>query len=174
MEQGTWHANVASSDGRLLRQLAATMQAKKVVELGTSSGYSAIWLALALRKTGGRLYTHEIDPKMARLARANFRRAGVDKQITVILGDAHKTVAQHKASKAPIDLVFLDADKSGYLDYLHKLLPLVRPGGMIVAHNMRVPRPDPRYIKAVTTDPKLDTMFVLMDGAGMALTLKKR
>jgi hypothetical protein len=68
----------------------------------------------------------------------------------------------------------IDADKEGYLDYLKKLEPLVRPGGLIVAHNMARPRPDPRYVEAVTTDKDLDTVFINMHAAGVGLSLKKR
>ena len=95
----------------------------------------------------------------------------MDSLITLVEGDAHKEVVKITQS---IDLLFLDADKSGYIDYLQKLLPRVRPGGLIVAHNMVRPTPDPRYIKAITKDPKLDTLFLLMHGAGVGVTLKKR
>ena len=91
--------------------------------------------------------------------------------MTIVEGDAHQTVSRYTE---PIDIVFLDADKEGYIDYLEKLLPLVRPGGLVVAHNMRRPAPDPRYIEAITSNPALDTTFVLMDGAGIGVTLKKR
>ncbi len=60
------------------------------------------------------------------------------------------------------------------MDYLEKLLPLVRAGGLIVGHNMRRPEPDPRYLEAITTDPALETLFLNMDAAGVSLTLKKR
>jgi predicted O-methyltransferase YrrM len=165
------HLGVSPTDGRFLRQMTEAIGAKRVVELGTSTGYSGLWFALALRTTGGHLYTHEIDPGRARMARENFEEAGVAELITVIEGDAHQTVRQHKE---PIDLLFLDADKQGYIDYLEQLLPLVRPGGLILAHNMRQPPPDPRYIDGITTDPRLETTFVLMEGAGMGVTLKKR
>ncbi|OGA70397.1 MAG: hypothetical protein A3G81_34520 [Betaproteobacteria bacterium RIFCSPLOWO2_12_FULL_65_14] len=70
--------------------------------------------------------------------------------------------------------MFLDADKDGYLDYLTKLRPLLRPGGLIVAHNMARPSPDSAYLNAVTTDPGLETAFVNMQAAGIGITLKKR
>ena len=73
----------------------------------------------------------------------------------------------------PIDVLFIDAEKEGYDAYLKELLPYVRPGGLIVAHNMRRPAPNPRYVEAITTNPDLDTSFVLMDGAGVGITLKK-
>ena len=171
MRNGRRFRNVSTADGRLLRLLTEAVNAQRVVELGTSTGESGVWFALALRRTQGRLFTHEIDPENARTAAENFKKAGVDDLITIVEGDGHETVKQHKD---PIDIVFLDADKEGYVDYLNKLLPLVRPGGLVIAHNMRGPAPDPRYIKAITQDPQLETSFLLMDGAGVGVTLKKR
>jgi predicted O-methyltransferase YrrM len=162
--------NVPENDGRLLRLLVETTRAKSVVEIGTSNGYSAIWIALGLRATGGKLVTHEIDPDRAKAARANFERAGVGDRVTIVEGDAHETVKMHEG---PIDLLFLDADKPGYLDYLEQLLPKVRPGGLVLAHNMNRPRPDPKFVEAITTNPKLETLFLHMEDAGMAVTLKK-
>lgn len=162
---------VSPTDGRLLRLLTEAVGAKRVVEIGTSIGYSGIWFCLALRTTGGHLYTHEINPERIKLAKANFEKAGVAHLVTIIEGDAHETVLQHKE---PIDIVFLDADKTGYVDYLEKLLPLVRPGGLIIAHNMRPGSADPRFVEAITKNPELETSFLLMEGAGMSVTLKKR
>jgi len=171
MSKGQWYLNVTTREGRVLRQLTEAMGAKRVVEIGTSSGYSTIWLALAVRSTGGKVFTHEIDPEKVKMARANFKKAGVDDLVTVIEGDAHQTVKQHKE---PIDVVFFDADKKGYVDYLEKLLPLVRPGGLILGHDMHRPMPDPRYIEAVTKNPELDTSFIMMESYGISMTLKKR
>lgn len=165
------HLNVSVRDGRLLRLLTESINAQRVVEIGTSTGESAVWFAIALRRTGGELFTHEIDAERARIARENFKRAGVDDIITLIEGDAHEEVLRYDE---PIDIIFLDADKSGYIDYLEKLLPLVRPGGLVIAHNMNRPEPDPRYIEAITQNPELETMFLLMDGGGMGVTMKKR
>lgn len=164
-------ASVSQTDGRLLRQLTEAVGAKRVVEIGTSTGFSGLWFAMALRKTGGTLVTHEIDPGRIKMARGHFEKAGVKDLITIVEGDAHEKVQQ---IKDPIDILFLDADKEGYIDYLNKLLPLVRPGGLILAHNMRRPRPDPRYIKAITENPELETTFLLMEGSGVGMTLKKR
>ncbi|HEX9879863.1 MAG TPA: O-methyltransferase [Candidatus Binatia bacterium] len=171
MGRGWRYLSVSRTDGEYLRNLTDSIRAKRVVEIGTSTGYSGLWFALALRATGGKLYTHEIDPGRIAMAREHFRMAGVDDIVIVVEGDAHETVKQHRE---PIDLLFLDADKEGYIDYLRKLLPLVRPGGLIVAHNMRRPRPDPRYMEAITTNPDLETRFVLMEGAGIGVTKKLR
>lgn len=164
-------ANVPRRDGRLLRLLVEAVGAKTVVEIGTSNGYSGLWICMALKATGGHLVTHEINPERVRLARANFERAGVSELVTIVQGDAHETV---KRLKGPIDVVFIDADKSGYLDYLRKLLPLVRKGGLILAHNVNYPSPGPEFMRAITTDPQLETLFLHMDGPGMSVSLKKR
>jgi len=169
--RGQRYANVSTTDGRLLRQLTESLGARRVVELGTSTGESGLWFSMALRKTGGKLYTHDIDRGRIAVARENFKRAGVDDIVIIIEGDAHVTATQNKD---PIDVLFIDAEKEGYDAYLKELLPYVRPGGLIIAHNMRRPAPNPRYVEAITTNPGLDTSFVLMDGAGVGITLKKR
>jgi predicted O-methyltransferase YrrM len=163
--------SVPRDDGRLLRVLVESTGAKTVVELGTSFGYSASWMCLGLRATGGRLTTYELDPERAKKARANFERAGVADLVTLVEGDAHANVTSFKGT---IDLVFLDADKEGYVDYLNKLLPLVRPGGLVVAHNMTPRMADPRYLQAVTTNAALETVFVNKESSGVGITLKKR
>lgn len=164
--------NVQPEDGRVMRLLAEAVGAKNIVEIGTSNGYSGIWFCLALRTTGGKLTTHDIHEGRAALARENFKRAGVDDMVTIVIGDAHETI---KKLKGPIDILHLDADKAGYINYLNKLLPLVRPGGLILAHNttnVRGPMED--YIKAVTTNPKLETKFIHKHDQGIGITLKKR
>ncbi len=163
--------SVPDDDGRILRVLAESIGAKHVVEIGTSIGYSAVWFAMALEQTGGKLTTYEIDAGRAAKARENFKRAGVENIVTLVEGDAHEEV---KKLKGPIDLLFLDADKEGYLDYLNKLLPLVRPGGLIVAHNMNQRQADSRFVKAITTNPELETLFLDMETSGIGVTLKKR
>jgi predicted O-methyltransferase YrrM len=170
--EGRGMRNVSPEDGRLLRLLTEATDAKHVVEIGTSNGYSAIWFCLALRTTGGRLTTHEIDPGRAALARENFERAGVASLVTVVEGDAHEEVTKLQGT---IDILFLDADKDGYIDYLEKLLPLVRPGGLVLAHNMQPNMADPRYVEAITSDPALETIFLHKSlWGGVGVTMKKR
>jgi predicted O-methyltransferase YrrM len=165
--------NVPNEDARLLRILAESTGAKNVVELGTSNGYSGLWFCLALRKTGGHLTTYDIDQDRFNQAKANFEKAGVSSLVTQVFGDAHEKVKE-LPDDFVIDILFIDADKPGYPDYLEKLLPKVRPGGIILAHNMARPVGNPDYVEAVTTDPNLDTIFVHMDNAGMAVSIKKR
>lgn len=159
--------NVPPADGRMLRLLAEATNAKSVVEIGASTGVSGLWLSLALQATGGKLTTFEIDPQRASAAREHFRKAGVDSIVTLVEGDAHARISQ---LTAPLDMVFIDADKDGYLDYLEKLLPLVRPGGLILAHNVNM---SPEYMRAVTSNPALETL-VYSEGGGLGVTLKKR
>lgn len=163
--------SVPAGDGRLLRILAESMGAKQIVELGTSIGYSGIWFCLGMEATGGHLTTFEIDEGRANIARANFKRAGVEDRVTLVFGDAHEKVAE---VKGPVDIVFLDADKEGYPDYLTKLLPKLRPGGLVIAHNMNKRQADPAFVKAVTTNPELETLFVNAGASGISVSLKKR
>ncbi len=160
--------SVPEEDGRLIRMLTESIGAKQAVEIGSSTGYSGLWFALGLRKTGGKLTTFEYDKGRAATARENYRKAGVDSIVTLIEGDAHETVKQ---LKGPIDIVFIDADKEGYADYLAKLLPLVRPGGLILAHNISSRTQNPEYMDAVMANPNLETIRI---NSEMAVTLKKR
>lgn len=164
--------NIPPSDGRILRLLTEATNAQHVVEIGTSNGYSGIWFCLALRTTGGKLTTHEIDPARADLARRNFKRAGVDSLVTLVEGDAHEQVTK---LTQPIDILFLDADKAGYVDYLNRLLPLVRPGGLILAHNTTDCGSQLQdYVKLVTNHPELETLFLREQDRGIGVSLKKR
>jgi predicted O-methyltransferase YrrM len=184
MLQGERFRNVSPTDGRLLRLLAEAVDAKRVVEIGTSTGESAVWMALAVESTRGHVYTHEIDESRARIAAKNFKMAGVDELITLVPGDAHETVQRYQDPNDPlyidtkqrqsIDILFLDADKNGYLDYLEKLMPLIRPGGLIIAHNMNTRMADSRFVKAITENPQLETLILLKEGTGVSVTLKKR
>ncbi len=168
-KSGSTYLSVPVSDGRTLRLLTEAVGAKTVAEIGTSTGYSGLWFCVALEKTGGRLITFEIDAGRAAMARKHFEQAGVEKIVTVVEGDGHEKVM---GLKGPIDVAFIDADKEGYVDYLHKLLPLVRPGGLILAHNVTMAAVE-GYVKEVTTNPDLETIFYT-EGAGLGVTLKKR
>jgi len=161
------YLNVPLPDGKALWLLAEAADAKRIAEIGTSTGYSGLWFCLALEGTGGHLTTFEIDHGRATLARQHFQQAGVENRVTLVEGNAHEKVGE---LKGPIDVAFIDADKEGYVDYLNKVLPLVRPGGLILAHNVDMVAD---YVKAVTTDPDLETIFY-MEGAGLAVTVKKR
>jgi predicted O-methyltransferase YrrM len=104
------------------------------------------------------------------MARENFKKAGVEGIVTLIEGDAHEKVAE---VDEPIDILFLDADKEGYLGYLTKLLPKVRPGGLVIGHNINPGQADAKYIEAIATNPDLETLILNHTG-GISVTLKKR
>jgi predicted O-methyltransferase YrrM len=164
---GKTYLSVGSVEGRMLRLLTETANAKSVVEIGTSTGYSGLWFCLALQSTGGKLTTFEIDGARAEMARMHFRKAGVEHLATVVEGDAHQSIAR---LTEPIDVVFLDADKEGYIDYLTKLMPLVRPGGLILADNVE---DAPEYMSAISNNPELETLYY-SDGENLGISLKKR
>ena len=161
------YLSVPREDGEALWVLTEAIGAKRVAEIGTSTGFSGLWFCMALTATGGHLTTFEISHQRFTEAHQHFEEAGVADLVTQIEGDAHKNVEK---LKGPIDVVFIDADKDGYVDYLRKVLPLVRPGRLILAHNIDMA---PDYVRAVTTNPDLQTIFY-MQGAGLGVTLKKR
>ncbi len=171
MRQAGLGISAPREDARLLRMLVESIGAKHAVEIGTYKGYSSIWMCLGLRTTGGKLTTFEIDKDNAAISRQNFKRAGVESLVSLVEGDAHQEVSQ---LKAPIDFVFIDADKEGYLDYFKKLLPLVRPGGLIVAHNIDPGRADPGFINAITTNDSVESLSISAGSGGLSISMKKR
>ncbi len=127
---------VSATHGKLLLLLARAMRARTVLEIGTLGGYSTIWLARAL-PPDGQLVTCELSPKHAEVARANLERAGLAARVDIRVGRAVDTLAQLIASgTAAFDLVFIDADKASYPDYLRAALRLSHPGTLIVADNV--------------------------------------
>jgi len=118
--------------GALLRVLATTVSARRILEVGTAIGYSGIWLAGAL-PADGMLFTMEKDPERARVAKANFERAGLASRVGIILGDAQVTI--NKVS-GPFDLIFQDGHKPLYVTLLDRLVGLLRPGGLLVTDNV--------------------------------------
>ena len=167
VKNNTTYLSVPEQDGKALRLLTEAVGARRVLEIGTSTGYSGLWFCLALRSTGGHLTTIELDHGRVTQARQHFEQAGVASFVTVVEGDAHEQVTK---VIGPFDIAFIDAEKPGYIDYLNKVLPLVRPGGLILAHNVDMV---PDYVKAVTSNPDLESIFY-MEGKGLAVTLKKR
>ncbi|WP_438017858.1 class I SAM-dependent methyltransferase [Sorangium sp. So ce315] len=124
---------VGRVEGTLLGMLVALMQARRVLEIGTFTGYSALSMAQAL-PPDGELVTCERDPDVARVARSFFDRSGHGQKIRIALGDALDTIRGLPASP-PFDLVFIDADKARYPAYYEEALPRLRRGGLIVADN---------------------------------------
>ena len=128
--------SVSPSQGKLLFVLAKTMGARRILELGTLGGYSAIWLARAL-PPDGRLITVEADARHADVARRNFARAGVTSRVDLRVGRGLDVLPQlHVERAGPFDFVFIDADKVNYPHYLDWAIRLCHPGSLIVADNV--------------------------------------
>ncbi|WP_297691352.1 O-methyltransferase [Phenylobacterium sp.] len=124
--------NVAPNQGKLLAMLAELVGARRILEIGTLAGYSAIWMARAL-PPDGQLVTLEYEPKHAEVARRNIERAGLAGRIEIRVGAALETLPH---LRGPFDLVFIDADKPSNPDYFEWALKLSRPGGLIVVDNV--------------------------------------
>ncbi|TWT78909.1 putative O-methyltransferase [Planctomycetes bacterium CA13] len=164
--------NISPEDGRMMRMLTESVKAKKVVELGTSNGYSALWFSLAVRSTGGKVITHEIDPTRIKMAKANFERARVKELITLVEGDAHQTI---RNLDGPIDVLLLDAEKEGFVDYLNQLLPKVRVGGLIIAHDSSGQADQlTDYFPAIINNDDLESVLIDASKWGMCITRKMR
>ena len=161
--------NVPTQDGRILHDLIAERRFTRVLEVGTSTGYSGLWMAWALRGTRGRLTTIEIDEGRHDEAVGNFRDAGLDGIIDARLGDAHDLVP---ALSGPFDFAFLDADKDWNVRYFQAILPKLAPGGCIATHNIGRRRwgMDGEYVRAVEATPGVETTYV---GTSIALTCRQ-
>ena len=118
-------------EGYMMMWMARAIGAKRIVEIGTLAGYSGIWFARAL-PPDGKLITLDVSEKHAAVARKNFAEAGVDHLVEIVIGDAHQNL---RTLNGPFDMVFIDADKPGYMDYLEWALDNVRVGGIIAGHN---------------------------------------
>jgi predicted O-methyltransferase YrrM len=127
---------VTPNQGKLLHLLARTIGARRILEIGTLGGYSAIWLARAL-PPGGRLVTLEFEPKHAAVALENLTRAGVAGRVEIRVGAALEALPKLAAEGGdPFDLVFIDADKENNPDYFEWALRLTRPGSLIIVDNV--------------------------------------
>jgi predicted O-methyltransferase YrrM len=127
---------VSAGQGKFLYLLARLIGARRILELGTLGGYSAIWLARGL-PDDGHMVTLEYEPKHARVAAANLARAGLADKVEVVVGSALDTLpGVIDRADAPFDLVFLDADKVNYSNYFPHLMRGLRPGGLLLADNV--------------------------------------
>lgn len=132
--RASWEGmNVPEADGKALYDIIVRKGYKSALEIGTSNGYSGLWIAWALSKTGGKLITIEIDRGRHQEAVENFRKAGLSRFVDARLGDAHELVPK---LPGPFDFVFCDADKDWYENYLKAVLPKLLVGGCFAAHNV--------------------------------------
>jgi predicted O-methyltransferase YrrM len=163
---------VSEEDGRFLRLMVASSGARRALEIGAASGYSAIWIGLGLRETGGTLTTIEYDAQRAREARKNIERAGLADIVTVLSGDAFEEIPKLQGS---VDFVFLDAWKRDYKKFLDLVYPRLAPGGLFLAHNVVNKRDEmPDFLSAIERNPDLFTTIVAPSGEGVSVSWKKR
>jgi caffeoyl-CoA O-methyltransferase len=126
---------VSPNEGKVLRLLAEVVGARRILEIGTLGGYSTIHLARGIPEDGV-LISLEIDERHAEVARQNVERAGLGARVEIRVGDARKLLAElAERDEGPFDLVFIDADKTGYPEYLEWALRLTRPGSLILGDN---------------------------------------
>jgi predicted O-methyltransferase YrrM len=162
---------VSEEDGRFLRVLIATSKTKRALEIGGASGYSAIWIGMGLRATGGTLVTMEYDPTRARELADNVKRAGLSDIVTVVPGDAFAHLPTMSGS---FDFVFLDAWKKDYKRFFDLMLPRLNKGGLFVAHNVVNKKSEMGdFLDAIWKTPALWTTIVSPSSEGMSVSVKK-
>lgn len=166
--------NVSAVEGKLLQVLAGAVGARRVLEIGTLGGYSGIHFVRAL-PADGKLVTLELDPHHAEVARRNFQRAGIAHQVELHVGPAAQTLSQLAANGEPLfDVIFIDADKDGYIEYLDLALPMLRAGGLLLGDNTlwgvleQKDSATKRYNSAVAQRPELTTIIIpILRGRGL-------
>ena len=180
--------HVSPNEGRLLRLLAETAGARRILEVGTLGGYSTIHLARALRE-GGSLISLELEERYAEVARENIAEADLGGRVEVWVGDARKLLADMvEDGVRPFDLTFIDADKGSYPEYLEWALQLSQPGSLVLADNtirggsVLDPRDESarairKFNENLARDPRLSAHILpvireRVDGLAMARVLK--
>ena len=169
--------DVTPLQGKFLELLVRISGARRVLEIGTLGGYSTLWLARALPKDG-QIVSLELDPRHAGIARANLKNAGMLDRVDIRVGPATKSLEALVASGASFDFIFIDADKSGYPEYLGWSLKLSRPGTLIVADNVvrdgkviEPDNPDPnvqgvrRFTDLIAAEPRLSATVLQTVGS---------
>ncbi len=165
--------NISEADGRVLYDLVIKNKYTRALEIGTSTGHSAIWIAWALSKTGGKLITVEINEWRYKQAVRNFEEAGLSPYIEAILGDAHEIVPK---LPGPFDFVFCDADKEWYKNYLIAVLPKLVVGGCFTAHNVAGYRQYGirEFLDYLRSLPYLETTIDRSSWSGISISYKRQ
>jgi len=164
--------NIPAGDGQVLYELIIKNNYTQALEIGTSTGHSAIWIAWALSKTGGKLITIEISESRYKQALVNFKEAGVGSFIDARLANAHDLVPQ---LEGPFDFIFLDADKEWYSQYLKWLLPKMETGGCFAAHNVSNAYMDgiPEFLEYLDKTKELETTIINSSPSGISVSYVK-
>jgi caffeoyl-CoA O-methyltransferase len=170
-QAGLPEIQVSPNEGKLLQLFAEMVGARRILEVGTLGGYSAIHFGRALPEDG-RLISLEIDERHAEVARKNVERAGLGEKVEILVGDARELLAKiAEEDEGPFDLVFIDADKTGYPEYLEQALRLTRPGSLILGDNtvrggsILAPRDDSaratnEFNERIAGDPRLSAIVL--------------
>ena len=155
--------------GRFLHTLVLATRPGSILEIGTSGGYSTLWLATAAISVGARVTTLEVDPPKVQRATSNLREAGIDSVVTVVQGNAFDYL---RGRREPIDFVFLDAEKEDYAGFLERIVPLLAPGGLLIADNLISHATElAEFRQRAESDPRLSAVVVPI-GRGELLAAK--
>jgi len=172
--QRNW-LNTTEGDAMMLRILAESSGAKRGVEIGSANGFGAINMGIAFERTGGHLYTLEIDPQRVKECRENLKKVGLENTVTCIEGDALKTLP---TLEGEFDFVFIDAVKRDYLKYLKIIEPKLKPGAVIVGDNViQSARAMKDFLRFIQESPKYDTVIIrasMEKNDGMSVSYKIR
>lgn len=167
--------NTTVGDAMMLRILIESSHLKRGVEVGSATGFGAVNMGIAFERTGGHLYTLEIDPKMAKACRDNLEKVGLEKTVTCIEGDALKTMPELKGK---FDFVFIDALKQDYMKYFKLIEPKLKPGAVVVADNViRFEKAMADFLEYIKTSPDYDTVIIrasMEKNDGMSISYKIR
>lgn len=164
--------NIPATDGEVLYDLIVKNNYTRALEIGTSTGHSAIWMAWALSKTGGKLVTIEINESRYKKALENFKKAGVDSFIDARLANAHNLVPE---LEGPFDFIFVDADKEWYVQYLKWLLPKMTVNGCFTAHNVSDTYMNgiPEFLDYLSQLKDLETSILSSSSSGISVSYIK-
>ncbi len=165
--------NTTEGDAMMLRILVESAGAKRGIEVGSATGFGAINMGIAFERTGGHLYTLEIDPRMVKECRENLKKVGLENIVTCIEGDALKTLP---TLEGEFDFVFIDAVKRDYLKYFKLIEPKLKPGAVIVGDNViRSARAMKDFLRFIQESPNYDTVIIrasMEKNDGMSVSYK--
>ena len=162
--------SVSEEDGRFMRVLVITNGSKRALEIGSAYGYSAIWIGLGLRQSGGHLTTIEYDAARARAAADNIRRAGLGDVVTVVSGDAFAEIPKLSGT---FDFVFLDAWKPDYKRFFDLVFPRLTPRGLFLAHNVVNKQAEMKdFLAAIGDNASMATSIVRPGSEGISVSVR--
>ena len=163
---------ISEEDGQFLRLLVASTGRKRALEIGSASGYSAIWIGMGLRDTGGKLVTIEYDPGRAKEAKENVEKAGLSDIVTVISGDAFQEIPKLSST---FDCIFVDAWKRDYIKFFEMTWPRLDKGGLFLGHNVINKKSEMSdFLARISTHPDLFTSIVAPGGEGVSISWRRR